>query len=74
MAIDSKEKPHSCNCNKVSRCGIFVHPSSKVQSALNNLMDAMAEYDDLENASSLLIFESNYQSGIFKSITKKDTK
>ena len=62
---------HHCNCSRVTRCSIFTHPSIKVQEALNNLMDTMAEFDDESGSSSTLVFESEHPQGIFTSRTSK---
>ena len=40
--------PHFCNCTAVTRCNIFIHPSPKIQQALNTLMDLMADFDTLK--------------------------
>ena len=66
-----KKLSHHCNCNNVTRCSIFVHPSKVVQSALNNLMDAMAAFDDSTQSKSLLVFKSEHNNGVFLSITKQ---
>ncbi len=63
--------PHQCNCSKVSRCQIFVHPSAEVQSALNTLMDVMAKFDDDTGSQSTLIFTSEHSDGTFSSITSQ---
>jgi hypothetical protein len=42
-----------------------------VQSALNNLMDAMAAFDDSTQSKSLLVFKSEHNNGVFLSITKQ---
>lgn len=66
------QSPH-CNCSNVTRCTIFTHPSSRVQTALNNLMDIMAEFDDISGGSSVLSFESVHPTGTFTSITYRDS-
>lgn len=63
--------PHTCNCDKVSRCSIFIHPSKEVQYALNNLMEVMAVFDDSTESKSILIFKSMHSEGIFLSITRQ---
>ncbi len=63
---------HRCKCDSVARCDIFTHPSSKVQTAINELMDAMAEFDDERDATSILFFKSTHGEGVFTTITLKD--
>lgn len=65
---------HHCNCKHVTRCNIFTHPSSKVQVALNNLMDAIAQFDDASGSSSTLSLESLHSTGIFTSTTYKESR
>lgn len=64
---------HHCNCNHVARCTIFTHPSRPVQTALNNLMDIMAEFDDISGSSSILLFESIHPAGVFTTMTWKES-
>lgn len=64
-------KPHTCHCNEVSKCSIFIHPDKDVQLALNNLMDAMAKFDDSTKSKSILRFKSVHPDGTFSSITKQ---
>lgn len=64
--------PHHCKCSYVTRCGIYNHPSKRVQSALNNLMDVMAEYDDESGSRSILSFETQHPDGVFTSVTSQD--
>ena len=64
--------PHHCQCNQATRCFICAHPSAKVQAALNNLMDAMAGYDDETNSSSTLSFTSQYEGGVFTSVVARE--
>ena len=67
----TKEKPHQCQCSKVTSCGIFVHPSKKVQQALNLLVEAMTEFDTQENSRSTLVFKSTHSTGTFTSVTRQ---
>lgn len=65
---------HHCRCDKVSRCRIFTHPSSIVQAALNQLMDAMATFDEDTEACSTLVFCSTHPAGVFTSVTRQAEK
>ena len=62
---------HCCRCHEVSRCTIFVHPSSIVQAALNQLVDAMAAFDEATGACSVLILHSIHAAGVFTSVTRQ---
>ena len=62
---------HHCRCDDVAGCVIFVHPSSIVQAALNQLVDAMSEFDEATGACSVLVLHSTHAAGIFTSVTKQ---
>lgn len=62
---------HHCKCDQVSRCSIFVHPSSQVQDAINKLIDTMAEFDETSGSISTLFFKSLHPGGVFTSLTSK---
>lgn len=68
---ESMALAHHCKCTQVTRCSIYNHPSAKVQAALNNLMDVMADYDGDIGNSSYLLFTSRHETGIFTSETYK---
>ena len=70
MLGDNMALPHRCKCSQVTRCDIYTHPSSKVQGVLNELMDAMAEFDDETGSSSTLSFNSFHPTGVFTSLTQ----
>jgi hypothetical protein len=65
---------HYCTCDSPHKCNIHIHPSQKVQNALNVLMEAMAEFDDSTSANSYLYFKSEHKDGEFESITQQKTK
>ena len=69
--IDVCNVAHHCRCAAVSQCTIFVHPSSIVQAALNQLMDAMAAFDAETGACSVLVFHSTHAAGVFTSVTRQ---
>ncbi len=65
---------HQCQCNSVERCTVYTHPSIKVQTAINKLMDAMAEFDDDRGATSILFFKSTHNEGVYTTITQQVKK
>ena len=62
---------HHCRCEAAARCSIFVHPSSIVQAALNQLVDAMAAFDEETGACSVLVLHSTHAAGVFTSVTRQ---
>ena len=63
---------HWCKCSQVTQCGIYVHPSSQVQDALNTLVNSMTKFDEATGSSSLLFFKSLHHDGVFTSLTLKE--
>ena len=62
---------HHCRCDRVARCALLAHPSPTVQAALNELVDAMAEFDTETGSTSVLVFHSIHPAGIFRSVTRQ---
>ena len=60
---------HHCRCDAVTRCTVFTHPSLRVMTALNRLVDEMAAFDAETGARSRLVFESIHAAGVFSSFT-----
>ena len=62
---------HHCRCDAVARCTILAHPSTTVQAALNQLVDAMAAFDEETGACSVLVLHSTHAAGVFTSVTRQ---